>query len=359
MSNIHAYNGKGKFIFVSYSHRDTDTVLPFIEELQKSYNVWFDEGIHFGKEWEDEIADKLLSCDLFIFMVSEASLKSANCKDEIHMAREKGKHFLNVMMAPTQVPDSFALRYSRFQTCKLYTYSNFANAIKDMHNKCEWFKYCMIDPNERPHADPIPVVDKPVQPAPQANPQSQVKPQQAEPTPTVRQTRPVEGGPTITYVDVPQRGKPQSRPQPQPQQRPAQPVRQQPVQQARPVQQRPVQPAPRPEPKPKPEPKERKFNYFRDVMFKDKFFFIFAIIMISMFLLFAVSFNLMKSEFIGGAFLITLPYCAFLALSLPEKLKKGRIFFRIMVIVCAVGMTILLIVGYSQGNPNSDSGYYY
>lgn len=158
MSAPKAYSGKNKFIFVSYSHRDTEIVLPFIANLQKQYNVWFDEGIHFGKEWEDEIAEKLLKCELFIFMVSENSLASSNCKDEIHMAREKGKNFINVMMKPTDVSDAFALRYSRYQTCKLYTYSDYESAIRDMESKCEWFSSCLKEHPKDVENDVTPIV---------------------------------------------------------------------------------------------------------------------------------------------------------------------------------------------------------
>ena len=142
METPKAYLGKDNYIFVSYSHRDTATVLPFIAELQKKYNVWFDEGIGFGKEWEDEIAERLLGCELFIFMVSENSLASSNCKDEIHLAREKGKKFINAMIQKVTPPDSFMLRYARYQTCSLYNYPNLELAVMDMEKKCEKFKDC-------------------------------------------------------------------------------------------------------------------------------------------------------------------------------------------------------------------------
>lgn len=173
MNTPKAYLGKDKYIFISYSHRDNASVMPFIAELQKKYNVWFDEGIEFGREWEDEIAARLLGCELFIFMVSDNSLASTNCKDEIHMAREKGKQFINVMTHKTNLPDSFTLRYARYQTCFLYNYPSLDLAVADMEKKCERFKNCLAD-----HAKAAPVAQAPVapSPAPASKPAPQAKP---------------------------------------------------------------------------------------------------------------------------------------------------------------------------------------
>ncbi|MBO4429059.1 MAG: toll/interleukin-1 receptor domain-containing protein [Clostridia bacterium] len=93
LPNIKAYDGQGKYIFVSYSHKEKEAVYPFIAALQEKYNVWFDEGIHYGHEWEDEIAEKLDGCSIFIYMISNTSLESDNCKDELHLARSQKKEF--------------------------------------------------------------------------------------------------------------------------------------------------------------------------------------------------------------------------------------------------------------------------
>ena len=142
MENPKAYTGKDKYIFISYSHKDNDRVFPIISALQEKYNVWFDEGIHFGTEWEDEIADRLLNCELFIFIVSPNSLDSENCKDEIHLAREKEKNFINLILEEFEFPSFFELRYSRYQSCEYYRYKNDKDAIDEMERKCNWFDAC-------------------------------------------------------------------------------------------------------------------------------------------------------------------------------------------------------------------------
>ena len=44
------YRGEKPYIFVSYAHVDSETVLPIAEELHKrGYRVWYDEGIEAGR----------------------------------------------------------------------------------------------------------------------------------------------------------------------------------------------------------------------------------------------------------------------------------------------------------------------
>ncbi len=139
LPNIKAYDGKDNYIFVSYSHKDKSAIYPIIEVLQKEYNVWFDEGIHYGNEWEEEIAEKLENCSLFIYMLTKESLESENCKDELHHARTLKKNFINVMTEKEiELPRWFKLRYSRFQMCNLFLFSSPESAIEDLKRKCEW-----------------------------------------------------------------------------------------------------------------------------------------------------------------------------------------------------------------------------
>ena len=140
LPEIKAYEGNEKYIFISYSHKDKNKVYPFIAALQKKYHVWFDEGIHFGNEWEEEIAKKLRNCEIFIYMITENSLASDNCKDELHHARNLGKNFINVLLdISTILPEWFSFRYGRYQMCNYYTYYNADSAIQDLERKCSWF----------------------------------------------------------------------------------------------------------------------------------------------------------------------------------------------------------------------------
>ena len=51
------YEGQEPYIFASYSHRDSETVLPILDALNKrGFRVWYDEGIPWTAEWKDGLS---------------------------------------------------------------------------------------------------------------------------------------------------------------------------------------------------------------------------------------------------------------------------------------------------------------
>lgn len=129
---MEAYEGKDAYIFVSYSHKDKKPVLQFVAELQKYCNVWYDVGINAGNEWSDKIADKLANCSLFLFFVSPNSLVSDNCKDELAMARDSGKPFINIRIENVNFEGGMQLRYGRYQFFDLFEHDNLNQAVRQL-----------------------------------------------------------------------------------------------------------------------------------------------------------------------------------------------------------------------------------
>lgn len=134
------YLGSEKYIFVSYAHKDKDRVFPIIDRLSQQYRVWYDDGIHFGSEWDKDIVEKLEGCFIFIFMVSKNSVVSTNCADELSYAREKNKLFVNIVIDDFELPGSFMFRYGRYQMCLLYKYKNIDAMIADLAYRTEQMK---------------------------------------------------------------------------------------------------------------------------------------------------------------------------------------------------------------------------
>lgn len=190
LQKIEAYSGDGEYIFVSYAHKDRDIVYPFIATLQKKYNVWFDEGIRYGKEWEDEIAYKLKNCSGFVFIITENSLNSQNCKDELYHARNLHKNFLNILTKKDIVlPDWFSFRYGRYQMCNYYEFSSPDDVAADLERKCEWLCAAKAEPEEKA------VVQKE---AGSAN----KTPDNNERTPQTKSDKPKSNGTVYKYADA-------------------------------------------------------------------------------------------------------------------------------------------------------------
>lgn len=89
---IPAYEGREPYLFVSYAHLNSEQVMPVIESLfADKYRVWYDEGIAPGSEWPKNIEDHLRAAAAVLVFVSQASLSSPNCENEVAHANVGGR----------------------------------------------------------------------------------------------------------------------------------------------------------------------------------------------------------------------------------------------------------------------------
>jgi len=83
-----AYKGNEKYIFVSYSHLDSENVYRDISILQsKGIRIWYDEGLPAGEEWDKIVYPKIISeqCACVIFFVSPHFFRSKSIAKEIEI----------------------------------------------------------------------------------------------------------------------------------------------------------------------------------------------------------------------------------------------------------------------------------
>ncbi|MFX1256428.1 MAG: TIR domain-containing protein [Promethearchaeota archaeon] len=114
-----AYNGTNPYIFVSYSHADSQEVYPLIQWMHdEGFNIWYDEGIPPASEWPDEIARALLGCEFFIVFMTKSAMKSIYVRNEINFAINKGKKILSIFLEP------FKLRHGLELLMGIYQYIN-------------------------------------------------------------------------------------------------------------------------------------------------------------------------------------------------------------------------------------------
>ena len=111
-----AYKGDQPYVFISYAHKDSDTVLPIVDRLQKDgYRVWYDEGIVPGSNWDVYISEHLDRSSIVLCFISKAYIKSHNCKDELALSRAKGKPMNIVYVEDVQLTPGLKMRYGRIQ----------------------------------------------------------------------------------------------------------------------------------------------------------------------------------------------------------------------------------------------------
>ncbi|MBQ3037364.1 MAG: SEL1-like repeat protein [Lachnospiraceae bacterium] len=256
------FNEKIPFSFISYSHKDSDRVCPIIERLKKEgFNVWYDDGIEPGSEWDENIANHISQCGYFIAFISENYLGSSNCKDELNFSRDLDKDRLLVYLEEVALSGGMAMRMNRNQAIYWDKCEDKEKAYQKLFSAVGIEKTRIFIPKpveetvsvQQPV--PQPAVAQPVpaqQPVPQ--PVAQQRPMQQPAPQTVAQTRPMQqpvpqpvAQPRPAQQPAPQpmaqpRSAQQPAPQPVAQPRPAQQPVPQPVAQQRPVQQPVLQP---------------------------------------------------------------------------------------------------------------------
>lgn len=99
------YEGSQPYLFISYAHKDSDSVLPLIRGLMdRGLRVWFDDGVEPGGVWPDHIAGHLVSSHCVVIMLSSNSLKSHNCRKEMLMANNYRKNVIVVYLEELRLP---------------------------------------------------------------------------------------------------------------------------------------------------------------------------------------------------------------------------------------------------------------
>ena len=71
-----ADKGEGS-IFVSYAHKDRESVFPIIKRLyENDWPIWYDEGIEPGENWKAALNYRIGRCSVYLLFVSMNSFNS-------------------------------------------------------------------------------------------------------------------------------------------------------------------------------------------------------------------------------------------------------------------------------------------
>lgn len=170
------YLGKEPFIFISYSHKDTDRVMPMIEGLQRrGIRVWYDEGLEVGSHWDEKISQRLMDCTYLVCFITKNFLESENCLNEIHMAAEEKKGPLITFLDRVELPPAMKLQYGRLHALSLPQHES-RESFVDHIAMTEALRPCCADISKLPGqkqsqsaAAPRPAPEKPVPSKPVAS----------------------------------------------------------------------------------------------------------------------------------------------------------------------------------------------
>lgn len=179
-----AYDGHEPYIFISYSHMDSEKAQTVIDGLmQNGFRVWYDNGIEAGSEWPEYIAERLMSCSVVIALMSKHAQDSHNCRREIHFAIELKKELLVVHLEDFALSPGMRLQLSSLQA--LFR-SKSADDSEFIARLCDAavLRSCKIpaetpapaaEPEAAPEPEPIPELKPAAEPEPAPIPQEESK----------------------------------------------------------------------------------------------------------------------------------------------------------------------------------------
>jgi len=85
----------GDFYFVSYAHKDIDTIRPILERLSSAgTRLWIDTQIEVGEEWDTRLETMITSSAGVLVFLSPHYVQSKHCRRELKFADSLDKHIL-------------------------------------------------------------------------------------------------------------------------------------------------------------------------------------------------------------------------------------------------------------------------
>jgi len=103
---FNAYSGDEPYIFICYSHKDSDYVYEIINSLNdKGFRIWYDEGCEPGYDWGDFVDEKIKNCRAFMVFVSANMLQSRISRNELEIAADD-MYENQIRLIPINIDDS-------------------------------------------------------------------------------------------------------------------------------------------------------------------------------------------------------------------------------------------------------------
>lgn len=131
--------GKKQYdIFISYSRKDIDKVLPIVKEIEsKGISVWFDiNGIESGEEFVTKIATAIDNSDSILFMYTENSVNGQWTQKEVMYAKEQKKTVIPILLNGS-MPDKgwFKFLYGTINCIDITNSLQKEKLYKELNNK--------------------------------------------------------------------------------------------------------------------------------------------------------------------------------------------------------------------------------
>ena len=124
MEAVKPYEGTEPYIFLSYAHADAPAVMRIAECLQEAgCRIWYDGGIEVGSEWPEYIAAHLGGAAVMLAFLSNAYVRSDNCRKEMHFAQTRKLPTVNIFLEETALTPGMEMQIGPLFALMKYTMS--------------------------------------------------------------------------------------------------------------------------------------------------------------------------------------------------------------------------------------------
>ena len=102
---MQVYEGKEKYIYITYAHKDSALILPIVEALSsRGFRIWYDTGLDVEMDFITKIEERLSSAHCVLAFHSERLMQSRSCADEIAFAYVKNIPVVLALLEPAYPP---------------------------------------------------------------------------------------------------------------------------------------------------------------------------------------------------------------------------------------------------------------
>ena len=96
---LNSYDGPEPYIFISYSHRDTEKVYEILKVIDREkFRYWYDDTMEIGEDFREELRTRIENCSAFLLFLSNEALQSKYCGMEIITAFKYDKRIYPVYL---------------------------------------------------------------------------------------------------------------------------------------------------------------------------------------------------------------------------------------------------------------------
>ena len=137
------YKGEEDYIYISYSHADSEWVFDIVERLHnRGFRMWHDDGIPSGAQFTKHLACRLMNCKVFLCFLSRNYVASDFMLGELHYAMGKERTVIPIFLQDFELPDEVEFELLTTKWAFLLKFRSFDEFVDNLIENNEVLDSC-------------------------------------------------------------------------------------------------------------------------------------------------------------------------------------------------------------------------